>query len=379
MSIAHAANDHEAIGERALRVAQRLSITPIRNSNVIEIAFRSGDQSQAAQVVNRVIEEYLAYHAIVHGQKDLSSFYEKQSRMLLQNVHRSEEALRDFSYREGLVAPDAEIQAAVTSISQIEGTLRTNNSSVAAFEERVRAIREQLTDQPTVMKRSQHVEINPVVKQLREHLVDRQVDRVALLRKYTENDRHVRDNADEIAELNSRLQKARRDEPTVVTDETFAANPVYEAQLGKLLDLEAKLRATRASKLSLDEDLARSRRRLVMLKQKAIEFNRLDQEVKRHQGTLELFEKRAQEARIGDAMNQDKLVNVQVVQRPGLPLPRTDDRRAPLLLAIISGLAVSLGGAFGLEYVNRTLRFERDVERHLGLPVLGTVKDATQG
>jgi capsular polysaccharide biosynthesis protein len=97
--------------------------------------------------------------------------------------------------------------------------------------------------------------------------------------------------------------------------------------------------------------------------------------VKRQRVTLDLYTKREQEARIGDAMDQERLVNVQVVQRPGLPLPRTDNRRAPVMLAIISGLAVALGGAFGLEYVNRTLRFEHDVERHLGLPVLGTVSD----
>ena len=75
-------------------------------------------------------------------------------------------------------------------------------------------------------------------------------------------------------------------------------------------------------------------------------------------------------------MDQRKLVNVAVVERPGLPLERTDDTKVPLMLAIISGLAVSLGGAFGIEYLNRTLRFERDVERYLGLPVLGTVAEA---
>ena len=48
-------------------------------------------------------------------------------------------------------------------------------------------------------------------------------------------------------------------------------------------------------------------------------------------------------------MNQRRLVNVAVVERPGLPLERTDDTKVPLMLAIISGLAVSLGGAFGIE------------------------------
>ena len=75
-------------------------------------------------------------------------------------------------------------------------------------------------------------------------------------------------------------------------------------------------------------------------------------------------------------MDQRKLVNVAVVERPALPLEQTTDRRIPLVLAILSGMVVALGGAFGVEYLNRTLRFERDVERYLGLPVLGSVAEA---
>jgi uncharacterized protein involved in exopolysaccharide biosynthesis len=161
-----------------------------------------------------------------------------------------------------------------------------------------------------------------------------------------------------------------------ISGETFAANPVYEARLSELLNLEANLRENRARKLALEEDLDRTRRQLVSLKQRAFEFERLDQEVQRQRSAVDLYVKRGQEAQLEDAMDQHKLVNVAVVERPNWPLERTDDRKVPLLLAIISGLAVSLGGAFGLEYLNRTLRFERDVERYLGLPVLGTVADA---
>lgn len=378
IGIANAANAHEAIGERALRIARRLRVTPVRNSNVIEIAYESGDPPAAAQVVNRVIDEYLAYHAMVHSQKGLPGFYEEQGRLLLQNLRRAEEALQEFAYREGIVSPVAEIQSAVQSIAELEGALRSRNATIAGEEEKIRSIRAQLVEQPPIMKRTQFMEVNPVVRQLKEHLVDRQVDRIALLRKYTDQDRHVRDNAEEIAELRSRLDEATRQEPTVITQEVFAANPVYETRLNKLLELEAKLKENHARKLSLEDELERARRRLVQLKQRALEFDRLEQEVKRQRAAVELYEKREQEARIGEAMNQEKLVNVQVVQRPGLPLEPAGSRRGPLMLALVSGLAVSLSAAFGLEYVNRTLRFERDVERHLGLPVLGAVGEVKQ-
>ena len=376
VNIANAADDREAISSRAMRIGNRLKVTPIRNSNVIEIRFASGDPSEAAQVVNRIIDEYMSYHAIVHSQPGLSGFYEEQSTLLLESLRRAEESLSDYALREGVVSPTAEINAAVGNISSLENDLRARNAIIVGTEERLRVVRDQLSAQPEVVKRVQQLEVSPVIKQLREHLIDREVDQVALLRKYTENDRHVRDNQTEINELSAKLTKATVNEPMAVSSETYAANPVYEARLNALLDLEAKLRENRARKVSLEEDLARDRRQLVALKQRALQFDHLDQEVQRHREAVELYTKRQQEAVLEDAMNQRKLVNVAVVERPGLPLERTDDTKVPLLLAIISGLAVALGGAFGIEYLNRTLRFERDVERYLGLPVLGSVAEA---
>lgn len=364
------------LGEKAHQMGRRLRVTPVRNSNVIEVAFTSGVPTEATQIVNRVIDEYLTYHALVHSQAGLSDFYQEQSRGLLQDLRRSEETLRDYSYREGLVAPVPEIQAAVTSVSQVESSMVQQNGNIAGMEEQIRVIRQQISEQPSVVKRTQYLEVNPVVRQLKQHMVSRQVDQISLLRKYTDKDRHVRDNAEEIDELRGQLDEAARDEPTVVTQEVFGTNPVYEMRLNQLLALEASLKESRARRLSLEEELARGKRRLIQLKQKALEFDHLEQEVKRNQSRLTLYEKRAQEARIGDAMDQQKLVNVQVVERPGLPLEPIGNKWNSLVLALISGLVVSLGGAFGLEYVNRTLRFERDVERHLGLPVLGTIAEA---
>lgn len=376
VNIASAVDDREAIASRVMRITTRLKVTPIRGSNVIEIDFASGDPSEAAQLVNRMIDEYLAYHAIVHSQQGLSGFYEEQSTLLMQNLRRAEESLSDFALHEGIVSPAAEIQAAVTSVAAIESELRSRNATIVGTEERLRAVRDQLAAQPEVVKREQQLEVNPVVRQLREQLVDRQVDQIALLRKYTESDRRVRDNQTEINELSEKVNRASAGEAMSVSSETFGTNPVYEARLRALLELEAELRDGRARKISLEEDVARQRRELVTLKQRALAFDHLDQEVQRHRAAVELYTRRQQEAAIEDAMDQRKLVNVAVVQRPGLPLPRTDSAKVPLMLAIISGLAVSLGGAFGLEYLNRTLRFERDVERYLGLPVLGTVAEA---
>jgi capsular polysaccharide biosynthesis protein len=78
-------------------------------------------------------------------------------------------------------------------------------------------------------------------------------------------------------------------------------------------------------------------------------------------------------------MDEQKLVNVNVVQRPSLPLPQVDTRRVSATLAILAGLVVGIAGAFAREYMSRSLRSEADVVRFLGLPLLGTIREAPRG
>jgi uncharacterized protein involved in exopolysaccharide biosynthesis len=360
-------------GEEVLALGQNLSITPIKASNVIQIDYKSSEPEHAARVINRVVDEYLAYHAVVHGNKGLSRFYDEQQRSLEQHLHKAEEALAAFSDTEGIVSPKDEIQATVRMVGEVGSALRDVNTSVSGTEERARAIREQIAAQPEVVKRSQFLEANPVITQLSTQLVDREVDRVALLRKYTEKDRHVTDNAEEIAELRSQLDAEVRDRPTVVTHQMFRTNPIREDRLRTLLDLESSLREMRARQAVLDEELSRANRRLVSLQQKSIDYDRLEQEVKNRRETYELYVKREQEARISQAMDDQKLVNVDVVQRPALPLPRSDTQKISVAVMIIAGLVVGIAGAFGREYLGRSLRSEGDVGRHLGLPLLGSI------
>lgn len=363
-------------GTQVLSMAQDLSITPVKGSNVIQIDFKSSEPANAARVVNRVVDEYLAYHAVVHGNKGLSQFYDDQRRGLEQRLRKSEDALGAFSEREGIVSPKDEIQATVRTVNEVTGAVRDVTAGIAGTEERIRAIRDQIASQPEVVKSEQALEVSPTVTQLTQQLVERQVDRVALLRKYMDKDRHVQDNAAEIAELKSQLDTELRDRPTIVSHQVFHTNPLREERLRTLLDLEGSLRDMRARQAMLEENVSRTGRQMINLQQKGIQYERLEEEVKNRRGTYELYVKREQEARISQAMDEQKLVNIDVVQRPALPLPRTDMQGVSLALSLIAGLVVGIVGAFGREYVNKSLHSEGDVGRYLGLPLLASIGES---
>lgn len=364
-----------SFGQQVIGMATSLTITPIKSSNVIQIDYKASDAGYATRVVNRVVDEYLAYHATVHGNKGLPRFYDEQQRLLETRLRRAEDALGGFASEQGIVSPKDEILATVRAVGEMGSALRELGTSIVGTEERIRAIREQIASQPEVVKRSQALEVNPVITQLSAQLVDRQVDRVALLRKYTDKDRHVRDNGEEIADLKAEIDAEVHDHPTIVAHQLFRTNPLREDRLRALLDLESQIKEMRARQVMVEEDLSRSNRRLVNLQQKAIAYDRLDQEVKNSRETYELYVKREQEARISQAMDEQKLVNVNVVQRPALPLPRSDTQRASVAILVLAGLVLGLAAAFGREYMSRSLRSEHDVGRHLGLPLLASIGD----
>lgn len=362
-----------SFGDQVLALSRKLSVIPIKASNVIRIDYKSADERYAARVVNRVVDEYLRYHAQVHGAKDLPRFYDDQRRKLARALQRSEDALLRYTMETGLVAPQEEILVAVRQTSELASVLREISTSIAGLEEKVRTIRDQIAQQPELVKQSQSLQVNPVITQLASHVLDREVDRVALLRRYTEEDRLVRDNAAEIAELQTKLSEEQRDRPTIVAHELIRTNPIREDLLRELLDREGRLRELRARQASLEEERDRVNRRLVSLRQGSLDFQRLEQEVKHRREMYELYVRREQEARISQAMDERKLVNVDVVQRPALPLPRADSQGVTRLLSVIAGLLVGIAGAFGREYITRSLRSEYDVTRHLGLPLLASI------
>ena len=367
----------QSYGKQVLSLRNRLSVVPVKGSNVIRIDFKSAEAEQAARVVNRVVDEYLSYHAEVHGTQSamLPQFYEEQRRDLSKELRAAEQELLEFTYETGLVAPGDEIALAMRSRNEVKGTLREVATTISGTEEALEVLREQIAEQPELVKQAQSLEVSPTVKQLSTHLTDRRVDRVGLLQRYTEADRLARDNAEEIAELESELEAEVAQRPTVVANELIRINPLRENLLRELLEKESRLREMRARQAVLEEEERELGGRLLQLRKDAMEHERLQQEVKARRESYQLYLKRAQEARISQAMDKQRLVNVQVVQRPALPLPRADANQVTLSLSLIAGLLVGIAGAFGREYMSRSLRSEYDVQRHLGLPLLASIGD----
>lgn len=113
----------------------------------------------------------------------------------------------------------------------------------------------------------------------------------------------------------------------------------------------------------------------------AIETNSQELEYKILQGNVEtnqkLYDILLSKIKESDITDNIDVSNIRIVEEAAIPKgPVPLNKTRNLILGIILGLMGGIGLVFFFEYLDRSLRTEEDVHRHIGLPVLGVIPEA---
>jgi succinoglycan biosynthesis transport protein ExoP len=349
-----------------------LAAKPVRGSSIIEINLTSTNPVWAVQAVNRVAELYQEQHVKVHKTPGVEEFYDKQEKKLGNELLAAEEALKAFQEKEKIIDAPQEVIADLAALGAFERNLKETDSSIRETEQRIAMLDDQLKQQKATISSNTNITPNPVYVQIRAKLTQLELERDSLLQRYTADDRLVKDKEKEIEELKKNLETVK---PTSVGSENIALNDVHRRILNELLGARVQLRALNEKKTSLTRQVEDYSSAAADKKRKGFEYDRLLRDVNSKKENLDLYRKRAEEARISDAMDERKFSNSYILERASLPLPNAG--WSPLLvmmmiLFVAAGMAIGL--AFGLEYFDHSLRNEGDIEEQIGLPVLATIQ-----
>jgi uncharacterized protein involved in exopolysaccharide biosynthesis len=350
-----------------------LMATPVRNTNLIEISLTSPyKQEWAPSVVNRAAELYLEQHLRVHKTQGIEEFYDEQEKKLRSGLINAEEALKAFQEREKIIDAPQEVLAGLSALASFERNLKETDSLIRETEQRITTLDDQLKQQKATISSSQSITVNPVYQQIRNKLTQLELERDNLLQRYTADDRLVKDKEAEINELKKKLETVKE---TSVGSESISLNDVHRRILNELLQARVQLRGLNEKKVNLTQQVESYSASAADKKRKGFEYDRLLREVTAKKENLDLYKKRAEEARISDAMDERKFSNAYILERASLPLKRANTSAFLLMaIAIIVSMGISVAAAFGMEYLNKTLRNEDDIEEQIGLPVLATIQ-----
>ena len=103
----------------------------------------------------------------------------------------------------------------------------------------------------------------------------------------------------------------------------------------------------------------------------SLELLRLKRSKEVYENTYNILLEKAEEERIKSASRGAGVNIVDVATLPIHPIPKNESRF--YLLGLVIGLGLGLGLAFFVEFNDTTLKSNEDIEKHLSLPVLGTI------
>ena len=93
-----------------------------------------------------------------------------------------------------------------------------------------------------------------------------------------------------------------------------------------------------------------------------------------------MYRKKAEEARITAAMDDNKITNVaigELASRQGAPVGAP--KNLSLLFAVMVGLVSGVGGAFLREFFDGSIKTEHEIRSSVDLPVLGSISEEKAG
>jgi len=108
-----------------------------------------------------------------------------------------------------------------------------------------------------------------------------------------------------------------------------------------------------------------------------LQLHQLMRQAKVQEENYALYHKKLEEVRIADAQDNQKMVNVRVIEPPLASFRPVQPRRLPMLmLALVLSPVLAFGIALCRDWVNHTIKTDQDVERYLDLPHLVSIKEA---
>nr|WP_316640530.1 Wzz/FepE/Etk N-terminal domain-containing protein [uncultured Roseateles sp.] len=306
--------------EEAVTLVQKaLRVEREKDSDVISIAARLPSAELAMQVVDTVVKLYLERRVEVRRERGMSSFFDEQLQTLRDQL-RLLDASR-LQLRDGL-----QISTIGEERSLLLSRLQLLRKEAQSDEGEMKLLR--LPAGATADAAAQaRLSSQPNHEQLRAKVTELRIRRTELLQRFKEDAEAVQRVDREIAQIETTLRQS------------------IEAQLGErrtvAAGIETRLRALNHAESELDRI---ERDRAVVLQ------------------TFQTYAKRSEEARVSEALDLRRVSNIAVLNPAERPIEAVSPRKLLMVgLALPLGLLVGLALALFLEYLNQTIRDERDL------------------
>jgi succinoglycan biosynthesis transport protein ExoP len=356
---------------KARELLGRITTTPVRDTELLQIAVQANDPKEARLLANTLVDTFMGRitDLVRFEQRTVRKFIGERLVGAKAELRKAENGLEGYKRDQKITAVDEESKAVVGQMADLHKLVAENEVNLAVTQARFAQTQTQLA-----REKIGFVAENALIAQYKSKLGEQEVQLVGLLQKYTEKHPEVKALRAGIAETKSRLsQEINR----VVNAEASSVNPVHQSLIQGKIQSEVELAAAAAQKKALTEVIAAEERKVARLPEKERGLTQMLRDASLAQEIYIMLAKRYEEAQISEVMQP---TDVQVVDTAVVPeRPIKPKKTLNVLIAAFLGLFAGTGLAFALEYLNKTITSAEDIGAYLELPVLGNIPDFSHG
>jgi capsular exopolysaccharide synthesis family protein len=359
-------NGRYAASGRAVRqrvageiLREQIEVSPTRFSRLVGINFTSPDPAFSAKVANAWADNFIQtglqrkVQATSYGRDVL----QRQLTQLKERLDESQRQLVAYASAERIINLPAQSgpDGATSERSIVADDLAALNASLAqATADRIQA--EARARQATGGSAQAEALRNPAINSLRERRAELAADYQRLMTQFEPGYPAAQ-------AIQSQVQQLDRS----IAREEGRVSGSYQTALREAVDREGALR----------QRVDQLKGSYLDLRRRSIQYNIYQQEVDTNRALYDGVLQRFKEIGVAGGVG---INNISVVDPADVPeVPSSPKLLINVLISLLAGLVLGVAAAFALEQIDEAIADPLEVERRLGLPLLGSVPKVTSG
>ena len=327
---AEQAAEHIKEEEALAKLESNLVITTTKNAYTIHVRVRTGSPYLSQDCLTALIDLYQVYHVNAYHSDGTLPFFERQTNQAYESAVASKERVRDAKDAMGVIEIESARLALREQLTQARRELDQVGSDLAATTSEVGRYEIEMKDLPQRVQAETISGITSVKSDgMRQQLYQLEVQVNELSSKLREDHPQLKAIRDQLEAATAIAELERKEQP----QNREALNPVfqqlelaYRNSLVRRDGLEAKRKA-------LEKHLAELDKKIVELNKNEVELTKLSWEATLAENVYLQNAQNRDKAKLIEALDQEGLSEIAIVQPASLQLKKSSPRRGILLVA----------------------------------------------
>lgn len=351
----------------------RLVVDPLKKTALIRVAYDARDPRQAAYVLQTLARLYEEKHAAAHRSPGTFSFFDQETERYRTELAAAETRLTSFDAKEGVVAPAEQEQLVLQQLSQFEADLHADEANAYAararslvLQNRSNAIPERQTTQ---MKKVDNAQL---LADLESTLLSLELKDREMLSKYAPSYPPVKEVEEQIADARRAIAAAQQSPVEEATTDRVPAKDWLTTELAKA---EADRAQFEGQAAATERVVRRYQDAAEQLDQKGAVQEDLARDVKTAEDNYLLYVHKREEARISDALDSKRIVNVSIAEAATVPAFPVGHLGWALVGGLFAAGISSVGTVYAADRLDPSFRNPEELKRYLDVKVLASIPD----